>query len=262
MKKFALIGDGQIAKYHRKAIEHVGGEIVLVVDPKFNDVGSCEYVRELSDVVKHNGIGIFSEVDCFVIASPSQFHRPQTQYLLSSLNSTWKEFQIICEKPAFLPWEPPIISSKVNVVLQMIYEPTLQLIKKASKIKVQFVRDEAYFKTWKGDPRNTGGLFYNLFIHWIHLSHLLGCDFEGKIVTSGKQYRYIYDTEFSAPAFNLIGVDTQYLYNRLYEEVLAVNGIKIEKLFYLNWILQRNSEIFGYGKEAMGKTIKIGKELL
>ena len=255
MLKFTLIGDGQVAKYHRKAIKYVGGEIVLVIDPKNGD----EFPKNsFANPYKQE----FGVTDYFVICSPSHCHRQQIQYLLSNLKSTWKEFQIVCEKPAFLPWEPIVCDSKINVVLQMIYEPALQLIKKASKVRVQFVRDESYFKTWKGDPKKTGGLFYNLFIHWIHLSHLLGCDFEGKVVTSGEQYRYIYDTEVSEPIFNLIGVDTQYLYNRLYEEVVAGNGIKIEQLFYLNWILARNSELFGYGKDAIGKVVKIGRELL
>lgn len=307
MLKFALIGDGSVAKYHRRAIEHVGGDLVWIVDPKYGSNTTYNGIVCSDNLSKMMGVKNF--IDYYVIASPSNYHRSQIQYLLSNLNSTWKEFQIICEKPAFLPWEPIIDDSRLNIVLQLRYLPNLP--DKAEKVVAHFVRDEAYFKSWKGDPKNTGGLFTNLFIHYIDLAIKLGADFEGSVSHTGKQKRMIlgdfkyeeieyigkvddprrktleaqnktYQTPIGKMRngcidlydesgiidgeykfeLDLLNIDNQDCYNLFYEDILSGGGIKPKDVFYLSWVLQRNSELFGYGKAGIGKTIKIGKELL
>ena len=62
--------------------------------------------------------------------------------------------------------------------------------------------------------------------------------------------------------FDLENIDMQVAYNLMYEAIIEGNGVKPQDTFYLNWVLQRNSEIFGYGHGALNKTIKIGKELM
>ena len=286
--KFALIGDGQVAKCHRKAIEHVGGEIVWIVDPKHEDrsIHSSRLPIDLEDW-HHFYRKLIDTIDYFVIASPSQFHRPQIKYLLSNLNSDLKDFQIICEKPAFLPWEPVICDDRINIVLQLRYFPNLP--DKAEKVVAHFVRDEAYFKSWKGDPKKTGGLFFNLYIHFLDLAIQLGADFEGSVNLPDDQLPKFWETdgpsrnhrryirykrknhpeyikcganEYSLGMMSLEDVDMQACYNSLYEDILSGGGIKPKDTFYLSWVLARNSELFGYGKDAMEKTIRIGKELL
>jgi len=258
MLKFALIGDGQVAKYHRKAIEYVGGEICWVVDPKHGH-DSNKLSEMISDIISNN-------IDYYVICSPSQWHYPQIKTLLSSLNSSWKEFQIICEKPAFLPWENVIDDDRINIVLQLRYLPNLP--ERAEKVVAHFVRDDAYFKSWKGDPKKTGGLFYSLFIHFLDLAIQLGADFEGSINFCGNHRTILFDygeLKNDIEIRNFIDINSsqmQLCYNRMYEAVLNGNGIKPKDIFYLNWVLTRNSELFGYGRDAIGKTIKIGKELL
>jgi len=259
MKRFALIGDGQVARYHRKAIEHVGGEIVWIVDPRHEDRSLYSSQLPVNLEANHRFYRkLMDTIDYYVICSPSQFHRSQIQYLLSNLNSTWKEFQIICEKPAFLPWEPPIISDKINIVLQLRYLPNLP--ERAESVVAHFVRDEDYFKSWKGDPKNTGGLFYNLFIHYIYLAIQLGADFEGSVSESGYQARWIDTT--TGDSIDILDIDNQACYNLLYEDILSGGGIKPKDIFYLSWVLARNSELFGYGKGGIGKTIRIGRDLL
>ena len=315
---FILIGDGAIARYHRKAIQHVGGDLIGIVDPdKYN--GGTFYnlsgpsifppdtvAKEATKIWKHSGDPI-----CVVIASPSFLHREQIKFVLNEFPA---DTVIICEKPAFLPWEPPIDDDKINVCLQLRYMPHLP--DKADKIDVKFVRDQAYFNSWKGSPEMTGGLFFNLFIHYIDLAHILGAEFSGSVQSEGTQERVILrdfiseDLEFiSDPEdprraelekehkeyrtpigtmrrsddnhywmnaydelpvkrgewafeFDLMRIDMQACYNRMYDAILAGNGIHPKDLFYLDWILKRNSEIFGYGRNGIGKTIKIGKELL
>jgi len=268
--KFALIGDGAIARHHREAIKHVGGELICVVDPKYplkesSSVGWIPLIKieELSS--------LYPMPDYVVIASPSHLHRMQIKQILALDNFSG---QIICEKPAFLPWEPIVDSSRINIVLQLRYMPNLP--KKADIVSVRFVRDEAYFRSWKGDARKTGGLFYNLFIHYIYLAQMLGADFEGTVTGHGEQERWIGVEQCSVPhpllshtsmveykdTIDILNIDNQACYNKLYEEVLAGNGIKPSCLFYLNWILNRNSEMFGYGLYALNKTITIKSELM
>ena len=330
--RFALIGDGTIAKYHRKAIEHVGGKLVVVCDPA-KYPGGVHLTDGIPTVIlpdmpkyalmefQFNNYGPFY----VVIASPSYLHREQIKFILENFPANT---QIICEKPAFLPWEPPIDDDRINICLQLQYAKDLP--QKADKVVIKAVRDEAYFQSWKGDPKKTGGIFYNIFIHYIYMAHKLGADFEGRIVTSGKQERLIFgdyipvdhgfgnlkpddpavlEAKSKHESFNcplgtyryipeygeyvilgaematgrpdlkveetlavqkaeykticdLSKIDMQSCYNAMYEDIISGGGIKPRDLFYLDWILRRNSEIFGYGKDCIGKTIKIGHELL
>jgi len=306
--KFFLIGDGRVAQNHRRSIEHVGGEIITVIDPKNGD----QFPQNHFHAWKRE----FENTDYFVICSPSQYHRSQIKFILKTMDSMcWEQQQIICEKPAFLPWEIPILDDRINIVLQLRYIENLP--SKADKIVAHFVRNEDYFKSWKGDPKSTGGLFYNLFIHFIDLSILLDAEFEGSVNSREKQSKQIFvnfirekieyihriddprKKEFESigksyrcpigtnryneksgdyeldlydesgiidgnweNVIDLANVDMQSCYNRMYEAILQGNGIKPEDLFYLNWVLQRNSEIFGYGKNGINKSIKIDKELL
>ena len=34
---FGLVGDGNIAKYHKATIEHVGGKLIAIEDPKYGN---------------------------------------------------------------------------------------------------------------------------------------------------------------------------------------------------------------------------------
>ena len=265
MIKFALIGDGAIAKYHKEAIKHVGGELLYIVDPKYKQKTLSDFRGEILP-----SLYFPSYVDYAVICSPSYLHYSQIKEIL--------EFGhilrgIICEKPAFLPWEPAIDINRINIVLQLRYLPNLP--KKADLVSVRFVRGEAYFKNWKGDARKTGGLFYNLFLHGIDLAMQLGADFEGVVARHGEQERWIgtkWDNSIYREHGNqyvkdenkidILNIDTQGCYNRLYEAILEGKGIKPSDIFYLNWILQRNSEIFGYGRDGIGKTIAIKNELM
>jgi len=253
---FFLIGYGAVAQYHRKAIEHVGGKIRFVFDPKY----TSRRLGCISLISQHELIAC----DYFVIASPSYLHRSQIKFLLS--NVVHDSAKIICEKPAFLPWEPIIDDDRINIVLQLRY--LTDLPEKADLVKATFVRDKEYFKTWKGNPKKTGGLFFNLFIHYIDLAIQLNADFEGMVLNEGEQERFIVRKKCperhwdNNSKIDILNIDMQGCYNRLYEDIISGNGIKPSDLFYLSWILQRNSEIFGYGKNGMNKPIKIGRELL
>lgn len=252
--KFALIGDGYISHFHREAIKSVGGELVRVYDPI--------YEKQRNKKVKgakvwRGGLDpkFFVNIDYVVICSPSHLHRQQLKYGLAySRGNT----QFIVEKPYRLPWEDKLDNDRVNVVLQLRYLPSLP--EKAKKVRVVAVRDNQYFASWKGDARLTGGLLPMIFIHYIDLAQQLDADFEGIVVNEGLQQRDIYVTD--TVKIDIFHADNQDLYNQLYQDVVTGGGIKPSDVEYLHWTMERNSDIYGYGKNGVGKRILIQRELL
>lgn len=242
---FSLIGDGKQAQYHKKAIESIGGVVKCIYDPcnfPMDDKEWPVYVKSL-DHFFERGLA-----DYIVICSPSHLHQEHIRLCLS------KGIKVIVEKPSCMPWEPVIDDDRINICLQMRYHPDLP--KKAENVYVKMVRNEEYFQTWKGDPKLTGGLFYNLFIHYIDLAIQLDANFTGHVVTDPVPQERIVD------GLNLLDVDMQLLYNRMYEDIVQGGGIKPKDKYYLRWVLQRHSEIYGYGKNGLNKVIKIPRELM
>lgn len=232
--KFALIGDGKIAARHKIAINNNSGKINAIHDPK--------YGKESANLDRM----FFTNHDYIIICSPSNLHREHIKLALKY------DKKIIVEKPAVLPWEFIIDDDRINVVLQLRW---MDLPSNAGLIKVVMARDKDYFKSWKGDPKNTGGLFYNLFIHYIDLAMILGADFEGVVKPKGKQIRMIDDTD-------VMGIDMDSLYIKMYSDIINHNkGIKPKELFYLHWLLNRNSDIYGFGMDALNKKIRIKNKL-
>jgi len=139
----------------------------------------------------------------------------------------------------------------VNIVLQLRW---LDLPEKADLIQVTFVRNIEYFKSWKGDPKKTGGLFYNLFIHYIDLSIQLDARFEGIVLPTGEQIRKV-------DSIDILNINMDELYVRMYDSIVTDDsGVKPKDLFFLHWMLNRHSEEYGFGADAMNKKIEI-KEL-
>lgn len=243
---FGLIGDGRIALYHKKAIDHIGGKIVAIHDPKYSklisSINGTPYFYEL-------GEQFFDSLDGVIICSPSYFHREHTLKALSFVPKA----TIIVEKPACLPWEPLVEVDNVNIVLQLRYLSDLP--KKAEQVLVTMVRDKAYFESWKGNARLTGGIFYNLFVHYIDLAIRLDADFIGTIMDTGEQKRMIDD-------INILNVDMQIAYNAMYDDIMNGGGVKPKEVFYLNWLMNRYSEKNGYGKSIIGVPIYIENQII
>jgi len=83
-KKFIIIGDGYIAKRHRKAIHALGGDIVAIYD----------YVKYGYKPFGHE----FREVDYTVICSPTDRHWSQ---IVAALMLMPPHGKVIVEKPMF-----------------------------------------------------------------------------------------------------------------------------------------------------------------
>lgn len=226
--RFGLIGDGHIAQYHRAAI---GDRLINVYDPKY-----CN--GQLSD-------SFFKNLDVAVICSPSYMHY---QHIKLALRNNCK---VIVEKPYILPWEPEIDDDRINIVLQLRH---LDLPDKASQVSVTMVRDEDYFKSWKGDPQLTGGIFYNLFVHYIDIANRLGADFCGKVASEGKQSRLI-------DGKDILNVDMAGLYDAMYRKILTGLGTKPKDIRYLNYVMAIYSQKYGFGRNAVGKEVYIPNQM-
>lgn len=236
-KTFAMIGaGGYIAKRHREAINRIDGLIVIDYDPIYSNL------KKPQDIFKWN-------FDYLVICSPSNTHY---DYIKMGLDHGKK---IICEKPAFLPWQPIIDNNDINIVLQYRFLRLENYVKKPEVVKVKMVRDKKYLKSAKMDSRLTGGIFFNLFVHYIDLALQYNCDFEGYISTEGEQYRYI---ENAKSSYDLDSIPAEDLYERMYKKIVNEDkGVKPKDIMYLRWWLERHSEIFGYGNEAVNTGIYI-----
>ncbi|MDD5053450.1 MAG: Gfo/Idh/MocA family oxidoreductase [Sulfuricurvum sp.] len=240
--KFGLIGDGYAARRHKKAIQHVGGSLEWIHDPP-----KYEQTKEVE--VNYNG------VDYVIIACPNYLHHLYTKRILANSDA-----KVICEKPLCLPWEPIIDDDRINICMQLRYMENLPEPAETDLINVTMVRDADFFKSWKGNPRLSGGNFYEFFIHYIDLAILLDADFEGEVKSEGTQIREI--ITLNGKAIDLMGMDMQALYNRMYEEILAGRGIKPRDVFYLHYILDKNSEEHGFRYSGTIHKVRIGREQL
>jgi predicted dehydrogenase len=201
--KFGLVGNGHIAQYHKKAIEHVGGTVESIYDDP----------TALSTSIPDS---FFAGVDFVTICSPNYLHTTHIEQSLS------KNCRVICEKPLCMPSEMLILDDRINAVLQLRY---MDLPQKAELVYVKMVRNADYNNSWKGQNALTGGPIYHLFIHYIDLAMQLGARFVGEIAAEGEQIRAIDNLALS--------YDTQSLYDKMYLDIVNGRGIKPKDLVNL-----------------------------
>ena len=81
---------------------------------------------------------------------------------------------VLCEKPLTI-FDDYYGMEGVNVVLQLRYNPlvkalTINLPRNSHvSIKVVTYREKTYWDSWKGDPERSGGILYNMGVHYIDL---------------------------------------------------------------------------------------------
>jgi len=255
--RFGLIGDGIIADRHKKAIKEIGGSIEWIYDPKFKKTR----VQKIPSHYHLIPTAAWGVVNWVVICSPTYLHR---HHVIAALHHG-KE--IICEKPLCLPWEPLIDDNRINIVLQLRWIKDLP--EKAELVRAIMVRDEAFFKTWKGDPKKAGGNIYEFYIHYIDLAIQLGAAFEGAVYPKGEQKREIvispvqtWQDGKTKDILDIMKVDMQDCYNRMYADIIEGKGVKPRDIFYLTWILNKYSEKYGYRKAGLEGMIHMAKDIL
>ena len=211
--KFVIIGDGKQAKKHVNAINNIGGHLTGISDP-------VKYNHTEIDLKK-----MLNMSDWAVICSPSKYHYSQTKQILEH------GVKVICEKPISMPWEPIINDDRINVVLQYRYFDTIP--DRADNVNVTMTRNAEYFQSWKGSIKDTGGMFYHLFIHYIDLAINLNSTFTGEIIPDGEQKRTVDDVD-------ILNIDMDKLYCKMYDEIVfKKNGIKTKDIRYLLWVMKK-----------------------
>ncbi|KPJ73551.1 hypothetical protein AMJ48_01210 [Parcubacteria bacterium DG_74_1] len=160
-KKFAVIGKGFIYNLHAQAISQVGGDIASVVDVLDGPDTWREMVKK-------------TEADCVVILAPNHLH-----FEMAKFSAEYGKI-VLCEKPLALRSEEIKILAKypnIFTVFQLRYHPAVKKIKTKFKedeqcqieIDISVHRDENYWKSWKGIEEKSGGIIFNLGIHYFDL---------------------------------------------------------------------------------------------
>jgi len=158
--KFAVIGKGFIYPRHKKAIERTGNQIVLTCDidkTKNSDFANWKEMYASPE---------FKEIDTVTICTPNYLHSEMASEALKLGK------RVLCEKPLTIFNDFERLEG-VNTVLQLRYHPFLRILrnKKWRKMSViaKMYRDENYWNSWKGDDKKSGGILYNLGIHYLDL---------------------------------------------------------------------------------------------
>jgi len=159
--QFSIIGTGFIFPSHVEAIRHVGGKIRDIV----NTARGEEIWREMVKT---------TDADCIVILTPNDLH-------FEMVNAASEAGKIVlCEKPLSLKSEElKTLVNKKNIftVLQLKYHPLIKEIKEEMRnnsyyeieIDISVYRDEKYYQSWKGQKERSGGILFNLGIHYFDL---------------------------------------------------------------------------------------------
>lgn len=165
--KHCLIGsNGFISKRHRQAIKNIGGELALTCDIN----GQADF----NDWVEMIHSPKFEEIDMVSICTPNYLHSVMIKEILA-LNK-----DVLCEKPLTIFNDINDDNPNLGVVLQLRYNPLIIGLKEKDfkgniKIVVKTYRPPEYWNSWKGDPLRSGGILYNMGIHYLDLLiHLLG----------------------------------------------------------------------------------------
>jgi UDP-N-acetyl-2-amino-2-deoxyglucuronate dehydrogenase len=165
--RFAVVGMGFIYPRHKQAIENLGGEVYLTCDidkkkkPDFTDWA------EMFNSPK------FDDVQYVSICAPNYLHSVVAREALL------RGKKVLCEKPLSVNGVQGL--DGVKTVLQLRYHPELQKISKPKNLYVEakMFRDDKYWKSWKGNDVMSGGILYNLGVHYIDLAiFLLGDTWE------------------------------------------------------------------------------------
>lgn len=172
MRPWAIIGLGFISPRHRKSIEAIGDEVVVTcdIDPaKGADFTDFDRMRQSN---------MWKRVTHVAVCSPNDLHYSFIQ------KATEDKKLVLCEKPLVLSSKQcKKLHPTVGTVLQLRYHPSVLNLSTLSgthdvALIVKVKRDPSYWAGWKGDSSRSGGIMFNLGIHYFDLLvHLFGDDY-------------------------------------------------------------------------------------
>ena len=241
---FTLLGSGFIMPRHAEAIYALGGKILDVVNTAH---GEDRWMSAVTD----------PKADCVVILAPNDLHVPMAR--LAAEHGK----RVLCEKPlgidaasvrTLLPFD------HIFTVLQLHHHPLVQELKRQVEgggrfdvdMNISVYRDAKYFLSWKGDAKRSGGVLFNLGIHYFDLlRHVFGeptrlettslDDRVGTGVIEGERYRCTWtvgvygDRADQQRRFLVNGKDYNFssqdnlsfenLHRRVYQDLLEGRGV-------------------------------------
>ena len=208
MKNFALIGAaGYIAPRHMQAIKATGNDLVAMLDPA-DSVGiidsyfpDADFFTEFERFDRHidkiRRAHQDKRIDYISICSPNYLHDSHTRFALRS------GADAICEKPPVLnPWNIDGLQEierdtghRVNTILQLRLHPSIlalrQKVRQTARdtkydVDLTYItsRGHWYLRSWKGDPRKSGGIATNIGVHFFDMLHFVFGDLQQSIVHS------------------------------------------------------------------------------
>lgn len=165
---YAIIGLGFIYPRHKQAIEATGGKVVMTcdIDPEKNP--------DFTDWVQMYRDPRFKDVSVVVICAPNYLHGVMAREAVKLKK------RVICEKPMMI--EQFDENDDVNYdtlreimpILQLRYHPGLiGLNARHVHVEAKMYRGDAYWNSWKGDDVKSGGILFNLGVHYIDLLRIL-----------------------------------------------------------------------------------------
>lgn len=232
--KFAIIGTGFIFQKHIDAIRSIGGEITEAINK--------DSFLNYKDIIN------WTKAKFVVILTPNYLHAEMVEYAAK------KGKIVLCEKPlAITPADIERLSKYKNVfvVLQLRHHPQLKEMRKAikksdNKIKLDIAvyRDREYYKSWKGDDDFSGGIIFNLGIHYIDLALYLLKDKQAKLYiklrSNEKKEKIRRIIEINGKRFNLSSKENlaeENLHRFVYQDLIKGKGVRPNELKELTNII-------------------------
>lgn len=178
---FAIIGAGFIFDRHLAAIEEVGGKLLAVIDADPTKQAKLDSgVEFFTDAYDFFNAEVAHKVWNIIICTPNATHYP---LIAEALNN---EKNVLCEKPGVInsgdlgPLERMermsggylffVHQLRESRLLQDLREK-LQVDKSQHEVKLELKmnREAFYFEGWKGDSKQSGGILFNIGIHYLDL---------------------------------------------------------------------------------------------
>jgi UDP-N-acetyl-2-amino-2-deoxyglucuronate dehydrogenase len=201
-KKFILMGvGGYIAPRHLRAIKDTGNTLLAALD-KNDSVGILDSYFPTADFfTEFERLDRYVEknrrknnnIDYVSICSPNYLHDAHVRFALRI------GAEAICEKPLVInPWNIDALrdiqseqNKKINTILQLRLHPSIVKLKekidkedKIYDVDLTYItsRGKWYDRSWKGDMIKSGGIIYNIGIHFFDMLLYLFGEVEKNIV--------------------------------------------------------------------------------
>ena len=174
MRNWAIIGLGFISQKHLDAIQDIGDRLHIACDideSKKQKIPGIPFFTDWREMMAHQ---LFEDVEWVAICAPNHLHKELIR------GATERGKKVLCEKPVVIdPKDLHDMGKNVYTVLQLRFSPELERIREdvlqlmpdviEGIMHIEVHRDEFYQDGWKGKEEESGGLIYNIGIHYLDI---------------------------------------------------------------------------------------------